>query len=304
MPFAVIDLGTNTFHLLIAEKAPEGGWTSLLRQRFFVKLAENGISRIGDAAFARGLAAMEAFKVQLDLFDLPAERVRAFGTAALRTAENAPAFLQEVLTRTGIRAEAISGDREAMLIYKGVRQAVPFPEGTALLMDIGGGSTEFILADRQQVFWQKSFPVGVSVLFQEFHRQDPIAAHEIAAMESFLAATLQDLWRALEQFPARALLGAAGAFDVIDNFLLDAAQKPPLYGRTDAVAFLPLYERFVRSTLNERRAMPQLAPERMEMIVAGVILIRQVLQKAGMRDIYTSVYSLKEGMLAELFENR
>jgi exopolyphosphatase/guanosine-5'-triphosphate,3'-diphosphate pyrophosphatase len=300
MRFAVLDLGTNTFHLLIAEQDAVGQWRTLVREKRYVKLAEQGIQRISDAAFARGLAALELFKTQLDAYAVPPSAVQAFGTAALRTADNAPEFLEQVFALTGIRPESIPGDREAALIYQGVRQAVPFPDNRVLIMDIGGGSVEFIIADRAQVLWQQSFPIGVAVLYRTFHRHDPISAEEIAHLEAFLDESLADLWAALTQFPAPTLVGASGTFDVIDLFLLDPATKAELYGYIELSAFEPLCNLLVQSTLGERRAMPKLPEERVEMVVVALVLIRKVLHRAGIREIYTSVYALKEGMLAEL----
>ena len=301
MRCAVIDLGTNTFHLLIAEHDDHQLWQTVLKERRYIKMAEQGIHRIGPAAFERGVQALQHFKKELDAAGVPSERVRAIGTAALRTAENAADFVAEVQRLTGIRAEVISGDREAELIYKGVRQAVPCPEeGRVLIMDIGGGSVEFILADREQVFWQKSFPIGVAVLFHQFQHSDPIAPTEIKAEEDYLETALAELWAAIERWPAVALAGASGTFDVIDNFLLDPATKPLLYGYTSRAALDPLCDLFIKSTLAERRDMPLLAPERVEMIVVAVILIQTVLKKAGLNDIYTSAYAMKEGMLEEL----
>jgi exopolyphosphatase/guanosine-5'-triphosphate,3'-diphosphate pyrophosphatase len=299
MRFAVIDLGTNTFHLLIVDRDGEE-WRTVHRERIFVRLAEEGIHLIGPAAYERGLAAVEIFREHLIRFGIPPEGVPAFGTAALRTAANAPDFLREVQRRTGIVAEVIGGEREALLIYQGVRQAVPFPDHPVLVMDIGGGSVEFILADRSQVFWHRSFPVGVAVLYRQFHKKDPIAPGDIAAVEQFLDDTLVEFWAALAQYPTATLVGAAGAFDIIDHLLLDPATKPLLYGWIPASGFLPLYNHIINSSLLEREQMHQLSPERREMVVVGMILIRYVLERGGLKEIYTSVYSMKEGMLAEL----
>ncbi|MBK8922831.1 MAG: hypothetical protein IPM81_15200 [Saprospirales bacterium] len=297
---AVIDLGTNTFHLLIAERKDGGGWHPVLRERIFVKLAEEGVERIGDAAFARGLAALQRFGQRLAAHGVPLASVRAFGTAALRTAQNAPAFLAAVLETTGIRAEAIDGQREALLIFKGVQQAVPFPDNRVLVMDIGGGSVEIVIAEAGQPVWQSSFPVGVAVLFRRFHKSDPIAPEEVAAVEAYLDVALAGLWEALGRFPAPTLIGAAGAFDIIDHLLLDPAVKPPLYGWIPVSRFEPLYTNIIHSTLAEREKWEGLIPERREMIVVGIILIHHILRRGYMREIYTSVYSMKEGMLAEL----
>ena len=298
---AVLDLGTNTFHLLIAESDGAGSWRMLVKEKIYVKLAEEGIQRIGDAPFKRGLNALRHFKTELDAAGVSPDQVRAFGTAALRTAENAPEFLDLAEAIIGIRPESIPGDREAGLIHKGVCQAVPFPDNRVLIMDIGGGSVEFIIADQTQVYWQKSFPVGVAVLWRAWHKHDPILPEEIAQVERFLETALADLWQALAQYSCPTLVGASGTFDVIDLFLLDPAAKPDLYGYIPVPDFYPLYEQLIQSTLAERRAMPRLPDERVEMVVVAVVLIRKVLQGASIREIYTSAYAMKEGMLAEIF---
>lgn len=301
MRCAVIDLGTNTFHLLIAERDAAGIWHPVLREKVYVKLAEEGIHRIAPAAFLRGLAALEGFSRHLKIHDVPQTAVKAFGTAALRTAENADAFLEEARHKTGIQGEVISGDREARLIYTGVRRAVPFPAaGRVLIMDIGGGSVEFIIADREQVYWQQSFPIGVAVLFRRFHRHDPMIEPEVEELETFLADALQDLWSALEQFPAQTLIGASGTFDVIDLFLLDPVQKPETYGQIGLDLFEPFCASLISSTLAERRAMVRLPEERAEMVVVALVLVRYVLHKTKIRNIFTSIYAMKEGMLEEI----
>lgn len=305
MRLAVLDLGTNTFHLLIAERDSNGEVHFLSKHKIYVKLAEEGIGHIGEAAFQRGLDALRTFKIELDIAGIPDANTRALGTAALRTADNAPDFLLEAAKILGIRPEIIPGEREAELIHKGVRQAVPFPVGKrVLIMDIGGGSVEFVIADRERVFWQKSFPVGVAVLWRLFHHSDPIEQEEVQQMEQYLETALHDLWQAITHYPSSILVGASGTFDVIDLFLLDPAEKPELYGYIPVMDFYPLYKLLLRSTLDERYAMPHLPAERVEMVVAALVLIRVVLKKVGIGEIYTSVYAMKEGMLAEMLEVR
>ncbi|MBK8965796.1 MAG: hypothetical protein R3D58_00290 [Saprospiraceae bacterium] len=298
--YAVIDLGTNTFHLLIATPDAQGGWSELVRKRIFVKLAEEGIDRIGDAAFSRGLAALDQFRLELDANHIPPNAVRAYGTAALRTAGNAQAFLQAAFVQTGLHVEIIDGLREAQLIFKGVRKAVPFPGNRVLVMDIGGGSVEMVLALDDQILWQQSFPVGVAVLFRRFQHSDPITPKEINAVERHLDKALAELWQTLDRYPAPTLIGAAGAFDTIDHMLLDPTLKPPLYGHVSVAAFEKLCDQILQTTLADREQMALLAPERRTMIVVGFILIRRLVRRGNMREIFTSVYSMKEGMLAEM----
>jgi exopolyphosphatase / guanosine-5'-triphosphate,3'-diphosphate pyrophosphatase len=300
MRYAVIDLGTNTFHLLIVEQTNDDRVCQLAKEKSYVKLAEDGIESIGSSAFERAMQAVRRFKQLLDAYDVSAAHTRALGTAALRTADNAHLFMNEMYAETGIRAEVIQGLREAQLIYKGVRQAVPWPGGRALIMDIGGGSTEFIIADGERVFWEKSFPIGVAVLYRQFQQHDPITPNEIQTLEAFLEHRLRDLWAALNEYPCTTLIGASGTFDVIDLFVLDPVQKPELYGRIALTDFEPLCDFLLLSTLDARRQMDKMPPERAEMVVVALILVRFVLQKARIREIYTSVYAMKEGLLAEL----
>jgi len=129
---AVIDLGTNTFHILIAEAQADHSFKDLHRQRFFVKLAEEGIETIGQAPLDRGFKALTHFKKLIE--ELQVTQIKAIGTAALRTASNGPAFVQQVKEKLGFQIELISGDQEATFIHKGVSLAVPFKEQNYLLM--------------------------------------------------------------------------------------------------------------------------------------------------------------------------
>src|SRR5688572_19632471 len=147
MKIAILDLGTNTFHLLIAGVKPDKSWKKLLMERVTVKLGQGGIDKkvISRTAYARGMHALEGFRSSLD--NHPVDKIAAFGTAALRSAVNGKVFLEEARDRFGFEINLISGDEEAELIYYGVRQAVQVAGQKSLIMDIGGGSVEFIIAD-------------------------------------------------------------------------------------------------------------------------------------------------------------
>jgi exopolyphosphatase/guanosine-5'-triphosphate,3'-diphosphate pyrophosphatase len=294
---AVIDLGTNTFHLLIVEAGPDGGLTELDRERRYVKLAEQGIGQIGPEPYARGLQAMAYYREQLDKYGVT--KVRAFGTAALRTASNGPAFIREVKERTGIEVDLIPGEEEARLIHLGVRQAIPEFARTSLIIDIGGGSVEFILADDHQVHWAQSFPIGVAVLYKRFHRSDPISALEMEEVREFLGEVLGPLREAIFQFPPEFLIGASGTFDVLEN-ALSPEKDHPLRARFPAERFYSFYRKLIPTTVDERLEMPEVPAERADMIIVALILVEYVLNLAPFREILVSHYAMKEGMLVEL----
>lgn len=295
---AVIDLGTNTFHLLIVESDGKGSFREIFRQQVYVKLGIGGVERIIPDSFERGLATLQLFRNAIAAHG--ATRVQALGTAALRTASNGPEFIRLAIEQTGIPIQLISGDEEARLIYRGVSLAVPFigPE-PALIMDIGGGSVEFILANEEGLLWAQSFPVGVAVLYRRFHRSDPITAEEMAELYQFLAEELAPLVEALAQHPVRRLVGAAGAFDVIEALALPAIPADPL-AEIPLDHFPAIFEQVTKATLAERLAMPRLPQPRADMIVAAFLLIEFVLRQAQIQEISVSHYSMKEGMIREL----
>ena len=295
--YGIIDLGTNTFHLLIVERQDGQAFVELYRERRFIKLAEEGIERIGAGAYARGLAAIRDYRGLMEQYAV--DRMRATGTAALRTASNGSDFIRQVATETGIRVDLISGDEEARLIHLGVSQAVAFGHEDRLIMDIGGGSVEFIIADRAEVHWAKSFPVGLAVLNRHFHHSDPIEATEITALHAFLESELHPLYRALEQYPVSDLVGASGTFEVLENMVThcnEGAHEVSLCIED----FHALLQRILPTTLEERLAIPGLPASRVDMFVVALLLLEHVLRKSGARRIVISRYAMKEGMLYEM----
>lgn len=298
-PLAVIDLGTNTFHLLIATRPDVAGhFQEIYRERRFVKLAAEGIERIGDAPYQRGLEALLHFRQIMDAHNV--QQYKAMGTAALRTASNGPDFIAEALSMAQIQISSIPGSEEARLIAKGVLAALPpLTDERILIMDIGGGSVEFIIADRSATLWAQSFPVGVAVLRRLFHHQEPIAEMEIAAIEAFLQTELASLYAVLEQFPTQHLVGAAGTFDVV-AMLMSSGRPSPNSHEIVLEKFQALYESCIKSTLAERYAMPQIPFERADMIVVALVLIKHILEKAEIKKLTVSDYSMKEGILTEM----
>jgi len=296
-PLAVIDLGTNTFHLLIARRNDSGGFTEIFRERRFIKLAEDGIDHIGPGPWSRGISAMRAFADQLAFHGVT--RVRALGTAALRTASNGHEFIAAVREETNIRIELIDGEEEARLIHQGSSLAIPFTEQTRLLMDIGGGSVEFILADADQVYWSRSFPIGVAVLFRDFHTTDPLPADQQAALRTFLAKALEPLQTALQKHPVTELVGASGTFDVLEQYLDDPGADAE-FTAIPVGQFASFRDRLIAMPLKERLAMERMPPARAEMLPVALVLLDVVINLALIKHLVVSPYALKEGVLHEM----
>ena len=296
---AVIDLGTNTFHLLVVRPADHGGFEELYRERKFIKLAENGIATIGVAPFQRALDAMIHYKTVLD--DLGVKKVRAFGTAGLRTASNGPDFIQEVYEKTQLEIQLITGDEEARLIHLGVALAVPFSTQKELIMDIGGGSVEFIIADQSQVYWAQSFKVGVAVLKNTFHHNEPISPAEVQNINQHLDTTFQPLYAALARHPVNTLVGASGTFDVLENMVVEE-KVHPLHSRISSATFPAFYDAIIQKDIAARLQMKGMPASRVDMIPVAVVLLKKVIDMAHVSEIVVSAYAMKEGMLSEMLD--
>jgi exopolyphosphatase/guanosine-5'-triphosphate,3'-diphosphate pyrophosphatase len=299
MRLGVIDCGTNTFHLLIAETSPGGGFDIIYKERQYVRLGQEGLVKIGAAPFQRGLACIQSFQKTME--EKGVSKYKAFGTEALRKAGNGQEFIEAVYEATGIRIEVITGNEEARLIHLGVMQAVPPFLGKGLIMDIGGGSVEFIICSESEVFWAQSFPVGVQVLFSSFQKNDPISAGDLAAIEWHLEEMLQPLIKALYHHQTPLLLGASGSFEVVEGMLIQQKHHP-LFSIVPVDDYYFLHGKILSTSLEERRRMPKLPPERVELIVVAFVLMDFVIRKAGIRQIVTSAYAMKEGILKEMIQ--
>jgi exopolyphosphatase/guanosine-5'-triphosphate,3'-diphosphate pyrophosphatase len=296
----IIDLGSNTFHLLIAKVTSPQEFEEVYKEAFFVKLASEGIEKIGDKPFQKGIEIMVHFAEKCK--DLQVSEIKAIGTATLRRAENASFFIQQVYEKTGIEVAVISGDEEALLIAMGVHLAIPFIKEKVLIMDIGGGSVEFIISEGETIFWSKSFPLGISILYNYFHKKDPISEDEIDKLLQFLDEYLVDLMAILRVHKVDHLVGASGTFDVLEDFLSDMSIKNK-YASTVSVAYVfPVLDEIIKKSLAERLEYKEIPETRAEMIVAAMVLIKFILTAGNFSSLTYSSFAMKEGILRKFMK--
>ena len=297
--FGVIDLGTNTFHILIMENVNNSSFKEIYRERRFIKLAEESIEYIGLAPFERGLNAMIDYSKILHDFNV--ENYRAIGTAALRRAKNGKDFIQQVFDKTGVKIELISGEEEARFIHLGVKLAVESTDGIDLIMDIGGGSVEFIFYNKNEVLSASSFPVGVAILYNHFHNHEPILKSEIEAVEAFLKTHLKPLEKEFSKYSNIRLIGASGAFEVVENILVK--EKNGLSAKASISEFLTLHEQIIKANHEERHCFEGIPSTRADLIVVAFLLINFIIQNADIQEIVVCDYAMKEGVLYEMIHN-
>jgi exopolyphosphatase/guanosine-5'-triphosphate,3'-diphosphate pyrophosphatase len=297
---AVMDLGTNTFHLLIVDGAEE-----VVHEHESVKLGEGGINKgfIVPSAFERGIKTMRHFN---DLIiKNQVKKVRAIATSALRSATNGEDFINDVKIQTGINIEIIDGDMEADFIYKGIKAAGCLSKQNSLIIDVGGGSVEFIICNEAQILWKQSFEIGAARLMDTFHRTDPIPPESITALNLYLEDSLKDLFAATSKYTIENILGSSGVFESYAEVIELAKGNPFDLKKTKHYDFdhdelLALIEWIVRSSHQERLITKGIIPIRIDMIVTASLLTRFVMEKLGITKVIMSTNSLKEGVLAEM----
>ena len=299
---AILDFGTNTFNLLIAERK-ERSFEILHSSKQPVKLGRGGIqiNRITPDAFERGFVAIENHMETIEKFNVA--EIRAFATSAIRNASNGTDFVNEVESRFGFRVRVIPGEREAELIYKGVRQAIAFTEKNQLILDIGGGSNEFIICNQDGIIWKHSFELGMARILELFDLSDPISHEEISAMESYFLQELKPLIEVVKKEKPQTLIGASGSFDTFHSLITERTGGKPdaSHGREISMKdYKKLHRVLTRSTIEERKSMPGMEPVRVEMIVAATIFVSFVLRECHIKRLSHSEFALKEGVISEL----
>lgn len=296
MKAAAIDLGSNTFHLLIVEGEKGSIQKELFRQRIFVGLGDGGIEWLSEEAIERGLEACLAFRKMMNASGV--DRLKVTGTAALRTAANAREFTARAEAILGIKIDVIDGNEEARYIFEGVRQLSALVAPT-IIVDIGGGSTEIILAKNGKMVWAQSYVLGVGVMHAAFHHLEPIGTEAEQALRAHIRMTLGPLQEYLLSFPVEVFIGASGSFEVLESM----TGKPTYKNMLNAVEIRDAYKisrLIISKSREERMQLPGMPLERVKLIVVAMILIDEILKLTGDVKLMVTPYALKEGLLAEL----
>jgi len=300
MKIAVIDMGTNTFHLMLAEVTGDSQHI-FHRERVAVKIGEKGINqdKITEEAWIRAVDTISEFKKKIEQSEI--STIFATATSAIRNAVNGLDLTREIERKTGINTQIISGEREAQLILEGTRKALDLGSEKHLIMDIGGGSIEFIIADKSETFWLKSFEVGGQRLVEKFHHSDPIATSELNDLEGYFESELAELMEQCKIHKPRTLVGCSGTFDTLSDIYCELENCVTAENQTELPlsleAFHKIHQQLMTKTRTERLAMPGMIELRVDMIVVAAALIQYLIKTLNITNLRVSAYALKEGVL-------
>ena len=299
---AVIDLGTNTCNLLIAEAAENGTFRVLHEERIAVKMGRGGIhkEKLLPEAMERGLTALSLHDINIRKFG--ASKVRLIGTSAIRGADNREEFVEMVRKQFGWEMEVIDGNQEAEYIFRGTVNSLPPLHEKYLVLDIGGGSNEFILAEGDRMLWKQSFNIGIARVLELFNLSDPPAQPEIAEVEAWFNEHLSPLKEMYDLHRPAILVGCSGAFDTLMD-ILEAKEPDATFRETTTFPLHEFYRihRMLISVDRESRCLiPGVDKNRVEMIIIATIFINFILRELNIRQLIHTHFSLKEGVMFEM----
>lgn len=307
---AAIDLGTNSFHAVVADLHADGGFEVIDTLKEMVLLGEGADEHgLHPDAVDRGIAALRIFRSLCDGHGV--ERILAYATSAIREARNGGAFIQRAIDETGIKVNAISGLLEAELIAHGVRHGLELGEDEHVMVDIGGGSVEFIIGTQDETRHMESLKIGVARLRAAYMRSDPPKPKDLKAMrrhiEEKIGSTVS-MWKAGTAPRSRTMIGSSGTFQAVA--LLIARHRDG-----DAPAALNGFE-FTRRDVSDlldaiapmdrkrRSALAGLDARRIDLIVPGLTLVRTVMDAFGCGKAKISTQALREGILIRYLQKR
>lgn len=297
---AIIDLGTNTCNLMIAEYKDKT-YRILYQGKEVVKLGKDGIDKnqLTEDGLQRAVQAIQ--KHQEIIREYGSSEIITLATSAIREAMNRNWFQQKVKEETCIELLIISGEKEADLIFKGVKLAFDEIEDHSIILDIGGGSNEFILTEAGESIWKQSFPLGMARVIEQIPPSDPITPEEIIRINTYFENRLEDLWNQTKNTGITSLIGCSGAFDTLADLIDQTNPGTKIRVRQELKTsdFERIYHLLIVSTTAERIEMKGMESIRVEMIVPSVIFIKLVIDRLNIQKIYQTDFALREGILYE-----
>jgi len=301
MHIAIIDLGTNTFNLLIAQCRENADPLIVHRSKYASKIGKGGFTdqQLTQEAMDRGLNALRQMMPLLKRYRV--NHTTAFATSAFRSAKNGYEFVRKIQHTFGFSVNIITGEQEAELIYQGTKRALSLNNEKVAILDIGGGSNEIIIADGQQIYWKKSFPLGITRLLEQFTPSDPISTQEALEIEDYLRDQLLELFEENKIYQIKTLIGSSGSFNTFKQILQAKNDSIPVeessFFEIKLKEFLLLHRQIMDSSLEGRMAIPGMDPARVDLMPLASLFIHIIIKQMGINKLFQSSFALKEGAL-------
>ena len=304
MKAAVIDIGTNTVRLLIAEASADGKWLDVVREVEIARLGE-GVDRnreINPQAMERTLAILEGYRDLI--FEHGVRKVRVVSTSAMRDARNSADFIAMVERRLGLQIEVISGEEEGRLTFAGAAsESAVAPGGMTLVVDVGGGSTEYIWGVDGSVLDAVSIDIGAVRLTELFFNSDPPTDTELAAARAMIGERTRAVFERILAAKPNALVAVAGTAPQLAAVLYSVEPYDParIHGaRITHGELQDLVAKLASIDLNARKLLTGMHPKRADVIIAGALILDETLQRLGIAEMVISEHDILDGLIRAL----
>jgi exopolyphosphatase/guanosine-5'-triphosphate,3'-diphosphate pyrophosphatase len=305
---AAIDIGTNSFHLIVVKIGDKGSFKIITRDKEVVRLGKSSsdMKYISADAVYRAVITLKRFKLICDSYNA---EIRAVATSAVREALNGEDFISEVFYKTGIKIEIISGYEEARLIYMGVLQSLPVFRNKILLIDIGGGSTEMLVGEKGEVIYANSTKIGTVRLTERFFPDKKFTPDAVEEAKVYARSLLFPVLRRIKEYSYDTVVGSSGTISTIGS-IIHFLNNP----ETEDDSFLNnyIYDRDslfriakkITRCLNVRQIeeIKGLDAQRADIITAGVIILEQIFNGLDINRITVSNYALREGIILDTID--
>ncbi len=299
MKIGAIDIGTNSVRLLIAEKNAE--WRDLRRELEITRLGEdvNRTHSIKPEAMERTLAALAKYKELLERYAV--EKVRVVATSAMRDAANSADFIATVKERLGLSIEVISGEEEGRLTFAGVAGpgSLVKPDELALVVDVGGGSTEYIYGRNGEVFGATSLNIGSVRLYELFIKHDPPLAGEIESARAMIQTSAGQVFEKLAVESPDVVIAVAGTATQLAAvyYGVDPYDPEKIHGSRISVSELAsLIKQLAAMPVEQRRTLMGMHPKRADVIVTGALILEETLLGLGFPEMIISEKDILDGI--------
>ncbi len=308
---AALDLGSNSFHLVVARAISEKSFEVLLKEKLMIRLGDV-VSKFGyiDELHVRSvIEAIRSFRTLAE--SLGASELVALATSAFRDAENSSEVVDLIEGETGVSVSVISGSKEAELIFKAISTSVSFQDEVVMCADLGGGSLELIIGTQGELLWSHSFNLGVGRLTAKFlQRPDELSAKDIQKMRRFIHEALLPHYDVIKAFSPSILIGSSGSFLNIARIAISAQRPnvdPKMLEDLNQVsvkrsALKATGRTIIKSNTQERLAIPELDPKRVDIIQAAVLVLDELMQMFSFKALTLSEWALREGIILSELE--
>ncbi len=303
MKIAAIDLGSNSFHMVIVETSARGGFRVIAGEKEMVRLGASTLARgrISAAAMRRGLDVLRKYKRIARTQGV--DKTIAVATSAVREARNGEDFLDRVGREIGCWPKAVSGEGEARLIYLAALHSIHLEGKRALVVDIGGGSVELALGEGGRLEWVASEKLGVLRMAAAFGQSDPLGRKAESRLVDRVERAVEPHADHVKEAGFDAAIGTSGTILALGRMAhhMDTGELPDaLHHLTVRASTLhDLRTRLVRTDLRERLRLPGMDPERADIIVPGAIVLDTLLDRLGVRELVLCEWALREGILLD-----